>query len=249
MTRLLEGQTAIITGASRGMGAATARVFAREGARVLVNYQRQREAAEAIVAAIRAAGGEAVACQGDVAVRADVERLVERAVGEFGRVDVLVNNAGVAQHVRSIMDVSDADWQLMLAVNLTGVFHGVQAVLPRMRAQGRGCIVNLTTTGVRAGTIAGAHYAAAKGGVVALTRSLAKEIGPYGMRINCVAPPLVETDMGRRAYTLIDRDEYVRGTPLGRLATPEDVAEVVAFVASDRCAYLTGETIWLTGGR
>jgi 3-oxoacyl-[acyl-carrier protein] reductase len=245
----LAGKVAIITGASRGIGAATARVCAREGARVVVNYNRYREGAEAVAAAIIADGGEAITCQADVAQRGDVRQLVERTVEAFGRIDVLVNNAGVAQHVRSIMDVTEADWQRMLAVNLSGVLYTVQAVYPLMRAQGYGSIVNLASIGVRVGTIAGAHYAATKGGVVALTLSLAKEFGPHGVRINCVAPPLVETDMGRGAFTLIDRDEYVRGTPLRRIGTAEDVAEVVAFVASDRSAYLTGETIWVSGGR
>ncbi len=251
--RRLEGQAAIVTGASRGIGRAIALRLAREGARVAVNYRSQAAAAQEVVEQIRAAGGEAVAVQGDVADRDAAEQLAAQTLGCFGRIDVLVNNAGVL-HRSDILNFNTAEFQEMRAVNVGGLIHCVAAVLPAMKERRSGSIVNLTSIAAIGTSMPGTtFYAATKAAVSILTKRLAMELGPHGIRVNAVAPGFVVTDMthsGRseaQVAATIARMESL--TMLGRAGRPEDIAGVAAFLASPDAGFMTGQILTADGGR
>lgn len=244
----MSGRVAIVTGASRGIGAATARRLAALGAAVVVGYRSGSAGAEEVVASIRSQGGQAVACAGDVACPEAADTLVQAAVGAFGRLDILVNNAGEAPMAR-LRSITDGEWRRVLAVNLDSVFYCTRAAIPLLETAGGGAVVNVATLGVRTGGMAGAHYIAAKGAVVAFTRSAAREVAPLGIRVNAVAPPLTDTQMGRSALEQVSVEQVLGRIPLGRLARPEDIAEVIAYLAGPGAAYITGETIWISGGQ
>ena len=231
-------KSALITGASRGIGRAIAAALAREGWPVCVNYLERRDAAESLVLELQRKGCAALAVQADVSDRAAEETL--------GPVELLVNNAGISRQ-RLFQDVDDALWDRLLAVNLTGPRNTVQAVLPHMLSEKRGNIVNISSIwGLRGGSCEVA-YACTKAGIVGLTRSLALELAPSGIRVNCVAPGCVETDMVR-ALGQETRAMLVEETPLGRLGRPEDIAEVVVFLASEKAGFITGQVITSDGG-
>ena len=239
-------RSALVTGASRGIGRAVAAALAREGWPVCVNYLERRDAAEGLVSDLRAQGRAAIAFQADVADRTAVEACVRAASEELGPVELLVNNAGIS-HQGLFQDVDDALWNRLLAVNLTGPRNAVRAVLPHMLAEKRGAIVNISSIwGLRGGSCEVA-YACTKAAVVGLTRSLALELAPSGIRVNCVAPGCIETDMvralGKETCAMLAEE-----TPLGRLGRSEDVAEAVAFLASDRAAFITGQVLAADGG-
>lgn len=237
---------ALVTGASRGIGRATAAALARNGWAVCVNYLECRGAAEELVSELLAQGRAALAVQADVADREAVERMVRAASETLGPVELLVNNAGIS-HQGLFQDVDDALWERMLAVNLTGPRNVIQAVLPHMLSEKRGCVVNISSIwGLRGGSCEVA-YACTKAALVGLTRSLALELAPSGIRVNCVAPGCIETDMVR-ALGEETRAMLVEETPLGRLGRPEDIAEAVAFLASDRAAFITGQVLTADGG-
>jgi len=237
---------ALVTGASRGIGRAIAAALARDGWAVCVNYLERRDAAEGLVSELLALGRPALAVQADVSNREAVERMVRAASEALGPVELLVNNAGISRQ-GLFQDVDDALWERMLAVNLTGPRNAIQAVLPHMLSEKRGCIVNISSIwGLRGGSCEVA-YACTKAAVVGLTRSLALELAPSGIRVNCVAPGCIETDMVR-ALGEETRAMLVEETPLGRLGRPEDVAEAVAFLASDRAAFITGQVLTADGG-
>ena len=239
-------KSALITGASRGIGRAIAIALAREGWPVCVNFLERRDAAESLVSELRAQGRAAMAFQADVADRGAVEAMVRAAAEELGPVELLVNNAGIS-HQGLFQDLGDADWARLLAVNLTGPRNAVQAVLPHMLSEKRGSIVNISSIwGLRGGSCEAA-YAATKAGVIGLTRSLALELAPSGIRVNCVAPGCVETDMVR-VLGEETRAMLVEETPLGRLGRPEDIAEAVAFLASEKAAFITGQVLTADGG-
>lgn len=244
--RIVEGQVALITGAARGIGRACAEALSRAGAAVVVADLLAREAEEA-AAAIRGSGGRAVAVIGDVTRAADVRRMVEAALQSFGTIDILVNNAGILSETPT-EDLTEDQWDRLLAVNLKAVVFVSQAVLPVMVRSGRGAIVNIASLAARVGGIAaGVDYAASKAGVIGVTRTLARQYGPRGVRVNAVAPGPVETEMTRH-WSAELRQQFVARIPLGRLATPEDVAHVVLFLASPWAAYLTGLTVDVNGG-
>ena len=240
-------RVALVTGSSRGIGRAVAAELAREGWAVCVNYIQHQQAGEDAVRAIRDAGGRAVAVQADVADRAAVAEMVRRAERELGgHVSLLVNNAGVAGQAQ-FQDITDEMWDRYLAVNLGGARNTIRAVLPRMISEKAGCIVNISSIWGLRGASCEVAYACTKAAIIALTRSLAAELGPSHIRVNCVAPGVIDTDMvqvlGRETL-----DDLAEQTPLGRLGTPEDIAHAVAFLASDRASFITGQVLTADGG-
>ena len=239
-------QVALVTGASRGIGRAVAARLARAGYAVGVNYHERRDKADELVAELTAAGCEAIAIQADVAVRAEVDAMVRRVADAFGPVTLLVNNAGVAGQAL-FQDVTDEMWERYFAVNLNGMRHTIQAVLPSMLHEKSGCIVNISSIWGQHGASCEVTYSCTKHAIIGLTRSLAMELAPSGIRVNCVAPGVIDTDMVKVLGDDTLRD-LAEQTPLGRLGTPEDVAAAVAFLASDEAGFITGQVLTADGG-
>jgi NAD(P)-dependent dehydrogenase (short-subunit alcohol dehydrogenase family) len=238
----LAGKAAVVTGSTRGIGRAIALAFAREGADVVVNG-RDQAAAEAVCAELRGLGARAVAQAADVGRVADARRLVAAAVDGFGRLDVLVNNAGLFSR-RPALELDEADWDRLVDVNLKGAFFCAQAAARAMLGRG-GAIVNVASDAAWSGGLNPcAHYAASKAGMLSITRSLAKELAPHGIRVNAIAPGMIETDMGGTAGATLAGLRI----PLGRYGTPEEVAAAAVFLASDEASYVTGATLNLSGG-
>ena len=240
----LEGKVTVVTGAGNGIGEATARRFAREGAIVVAN-DVDMEQARSVVTDLQRAGARALAVAGDVTKRADVETLMHHVVAEFGRVDVLINNAGINRDAMS-HKMTEEQWDQVLSVNLKGTFLCAQAALTRMREHGWGRVVNTSSIG-SLGNIGQANYAASKAGVIGLTRTLALEYAKYGITVNCVAPGPVMTRMLAGVPEAI-REKIVARVPIGRIARPDEIAAVHAFLASDDAAYITGQVVFVDGG-
>ena len=243
----LTGKSALVTGGSRGIGRACCEALARAGARVAINYRVERPWAELLEQRIVEAGGEAFSLAADVAVREEAEMMVDETVDRYGRLDILVNNAGIWKG-GPIEEISDGEWNEMLGVNLTGTFNMVRAAVPYMKSSGGGRIVNVSSTAGQRGEALHSHYAATKGGVIALTKSLAVELARDGILVNCVAPGWVETDMTEEALEGEARDAIVAAIPLGRVARPEEIAATVLFLASDLATFVTGEILNVNGG-
>jgi 3-oxoacyl-[acyl-carrier protein] reductase len=239
MTLDLRGRVALVTGASRGIGAAIASALARAGAAVAINYRERVDAAEALVAKIIAAGGRATAVAADVSQSTAVTRLVEHTASALGPVDILVNNAGIAI-VRGVDDLGESDFDRTIMVNLKSAFLCTQAVVPAMRARKWGRIVNISSGAARGAGAIGPHYNASKAGMEGLTRGYAARLVKDGITVNAVAPSLIETDM------MSGRSDLARNIPLGRLGRPEEVAQAVLMVLGND--YMTGQTIVLNGG-
>ncbi|MFD3992808.1 3-oxoacyl-ACP reductase FabG [Streptomyces sp. NPDC058548] len=248
---LRAGSVAVVTGAGRGIGAATAERLAADGAAVVVLDLTEGDAA-GTVTAIRAAGGRATAVGCDVTSSEQVDAAIDRTVAEYGRLDVLVNNAGVLRDNMLFM-MSDDDWDTVVDVHLRGAFLCSRAAQRHMVRQGSGKIVNLSSVAAD-GNRGQANYAAAKAGVQGLTRTLAIELGPYGINVNAIAPGFVATAMTERTArrTGADPEEFRRAaaarSPLRRVGSPEDIAAVVSFLAGEDAAYVTGQTIHVDGG-
>lgn len=241
---------ALVTGASRGIGRAIALALADAGLAVGVNYARSAGDAAAVVAAIEHTGGAAVALAADVSDSAAVETMFAAADARFGRLDVLVNNAGVGGRVDAITAIDDATWKRTLAVNLDGAFYCLRAAIPRLRAAGGGRIVNISSGAAHTGGTVGAHYAASKAGMLALTAKAARELARDGIAVNAVLPSVIETDMLDDIAKGAEARAKLRAMfPIGRFGRPEEVAQVVRFLCTDAPDYLTGEFIALRGGR
>lgn len=246
MTMEFDGQVALVTGASRGIGRAIALRLAAGGAAVGV-ASRGGSATQDVADEISARDGEALALATDVSNAAQVQAMVEALLDSFGRIDILVNNAGIFDRV-PFEEMTEAQWQQMLDVHLTGTFLCSRAVIGPMLARGSGCIVNIASTSGLTGGTSGAHYAAAKGGIVAFTRALGQELAGAGIRVNAVAPSKIETDMLQGADSPQAHRELIEKIPIGRTGRPEEIAEVVAFLASDAASYVVGEVIVASGG-
>ncbi len=246
MSEALAGQVALVTGGSRGIGRAVALRLAAGGATVVVNFRENSAAAEETVGLIAAAGGRSSTSRFDVGDAEAVRVGVQNIVDEHGRLDLLVNNAGVSVDAL-LLRLKEEDWERVLRTNLTGVFHCTKAAVRAMVRARYGRIVNLTSVVAEMGNAGQAAYAAAKAGVIGLTKSLAREVAARGITVNAVAPGLVETDM---TAGLDDRQRsfYTNVIPAGRIATPEDVAAAVAFLASPEAGYITGQVLHVNGG-
>jgi NAD(P)-dependent dehydrogenase (short-subunit alcohol dehydrogenase family) len=244
---LLAGKTAVISGAAspRGIGLATARLFAEHGACVAVLDLDEGAAG----ATAKALGGEHLGLACNVTDRASCQEAADRAIEAFGHVDVLINNAGITQPLK-LMEISAKDWDPVLDVNLRGVLNLSQALVPHMRERKRGSIACMSSVSAQrgGGIFGGPHYSAAKAGVLGLAKAMARELGPDGIRVNCVTPGLIQTDITGGKLTDEMRREILKGIPLNRLGSADDVAGVYLFLASDLSAYVTGAVIDVNGG-
>lgn len=231
----------LITGASRGIGAACATLFSKNGYSVAVHYNKNKELAETIA---KECGGIAVCA--DVSKSDEVNRMVSEVEEKLGTVDILINNAGISES-RLITDISNADWEYMLGVNLDGAFYTARRVLPNMISKKSGCIINISSMWGEVGASCEVAYSTAKAGLLGLTKALAKEVGPSGIRVNAITPGVIKTDM-LVGYTEADLTALVEETPLGRLGTPDDVAKCALFLASDNASFITGQVLGVNGG-
>ena len=243
-----ENKTVIITGASRGIGKAIALAFAGEGANIVLNYAGNHEAAQKAQAEIEQLGRRCVIVAGSVGDYTVAQNLADTAMREFGSIDVLINNAGIARDGHLMM-LPDATWRSVLDVNLNGMFFCTRAVLDAMIAQGSGAVVNMSSSAALRGRAGQVAYATTKGAVMGLTKQFAKEVGPFGIRVNAIAPGFIETEMvdgllGRPGV----RDAFIAATPMRRIGDVADVAATTLFLASPESAYITGEATAINGG-
>ena len=244
LSKLLEGQTALVTGASRGIGKAIAILLAKEGAEVIINYSSSLENANKVVSEINSFGGKAYPLQADIADENSVNELIKTVLNKNNKIDVLVNNAGITKD-GLLMRMKTDDWQKVLDLNLSGVFYCTRAVSRMMLKQKKGRIINITSVVGLMGNPGQANYSAAKAGVVGLTQSAAKEFASRGITVNAVAPGFISTDMTKD----LNSEAILSAIPLGRFGKPEDVAGAVRFLAADpSAAYITGQTIQVDGG-
>lgn len=240
----LKDKVAIVTGASRGIGKAAALALVSQGAKVVINYARSSDAAEATVKEITDAGGEAIAVQADVSQSAEVDNLIKTTLDKFGRIDVLVNNAGITKDTL-LLRMKPEQWQAVIDLNLTGVFLCTKAVSKTMLKQRSGRIINIASVAGQMGNPGQANYSAAKAGVIGFTKTVAKELANRGITVNAVAPGFIETDMTHD----LKSDDIIQFIPLGRYGKPEEVAGTIRFLASDpAAAYITGQVFNVDGG-
>ena len=243
---MLSGKVALVTGGSRGIGRAISLELASQGAKVVVNYAGSQAAAEEVVALIKEQGGDAIAVQGDVASYEDAEKMVQSTLDAFGRVDILVNNAGITRD-NLLSRMKEEEWDSVLNTSLKGVFHCTKAVARTMMKQRAGRIINITSVVGVIGNPGQANYVSAKAGVIGLTKSNAKELSSRGITVNAVAPGYIETDMTDKLGEEV-KGKLFEAIPLQRLGRPEDIANAVSFLASDKAAYITGQVLNIDGG-
>ena len=240
----LAGKVCLVTGASRGIGAAIARAFAAQGARVALTYRREEERALALAEEL----GNALCLRLDVRRWGDVRRAIERVLATWGRLDVLVNNAGVLRQ-QDFFEIGEEDLDETLDVNLKGIFVCTQEAGRVFRDQGSGCVVNLSSVGGQFGGTKAPHYAASKAAVLAFTKSAARLLAPHGVRVNAIAPGFIRTEMYEHLMETSDEAEVLRGIPLGRVGEPGDVGDAAVFLASEESAFVTGEVLNVNGGQ
>lgn len=243
---LLTGKTALVTGATRGIGRAIAMKFASEGADVAFTYRSQHEAAEALVAEIEAMGTKAKAYASDASSYEDAHKVVEDVKETFGRIDILVNNAGITRD-GLMMRMDEKQWDEVIDNNLKSAYNFIHACTPVMARQRGGSIISMSSVVGIAGNAGQCNYAASKAGLIGLTKSIAKEMGPRGIRANCIAPGFIQTDM-TDALPEKMREEITAGIPLRRTGMPEEVAQTALYLASDMSSYVTGQVINCCGG-
>lgn len=242
----LQGKVAIVTGGSRGIGKEIALTLARAGAAVVINYQREAAAAGEVLKAIEAAGGKGLLAQADVTVLAECERVVRATLDQFGRIDILVNNAGIRRDTLLAL-MKEEDWDIVISTNLKGMFNCCKAVLkPMLKQKSGGRIINISSLAGLVGNSGQTNYAAAKGGVIAFTKSLAKELGKRAITVNAIAPGFIETEMTNDLPEAV-KSKVLSQVALERYGKPEEVAEVVLFLAKG-ASYITGSVISVDGG-
>jgi acetoacetyl-CoA reductase len=245
MAGLLGGQSGVVTGAARGIGRAIALELGRNGANVAVGYSTQAEAAEEVASQIRQMGGDAFALQGNVARHDAVQQAVARIVERFGKIDYLVNNAGITRD-RSLLRMTQDEWQAVIEVNLHSIFNMTNEVLPHMLQQGRGRVINISSVVGQAGNFGQTNYAAAKAGIIGFTKSAALELARKGITVNCIAPGFVETEM---VAAMPDEvlEQVLARIPMGRLGRPEEIAGLALYLLTHG-DYITGQVIGINGG-
>lgn len=238
---------AVVTGASRGIGASIAKILAKSGYSVVLNYSRSEKSVGEVLKTITANGGDGCIFKCDVSSRDEIDSMISFAVKSYGKIDVLVNNAGISQQ-KLFTDITQNDWNNMISVNLSGVFNCCQSVLPDMIRRKNGKIINISSVWGVYGASCEVHYSAVKAGVIGLTKALAKEVAPSGITVNAVAPGCILTDMLTNELDEDTISSLAVDTPLGRLGTPEDVAKAVLFLASDGADFITGQILGVDGG-
>ena len=243
----MRDKTILVTGAGQGMGKAVAARLAQGGSKIVV-FDINSDQAEAAISSLNEYSSESMVVTGDVTKKDDVEKAVKDTVDRFGQVDILINNAGVLRPT-AVIDIDEKEWDWVVAVNLKGTFLFSQAVLKIMRKNNWGRIVNFSSTaGKNISTVGGAHYTSAKAGILGFTRHLAKEEAGYGITVNSVCPGLIDTEMVRNTIDPVKTQKYADSFPISRLGEPEEVAELVAFLCSNRAAYITGASLDINGG-
>jgi 3-oxoacyl-[acyl-carrier protein] reductase len=242
----LSGKVMLITGASRGIGRATAQMAAKVGATVAINYRQAKFEAESLLEEIVKNGGKAATFQADVGNYAEVEKMVAAVLQQFGQIDVLVNNAGIWTY-GAIDTMPEAVWDETIVANLKSIYNCCRLVVPHMKARRTGKIINISSTAGQRGEAFHSHYAATKGAIISFTKSLAPELAPHNILVNCVAPGWVATDMSNEALAE-ENENITKLIPLGRAGTAEEIAAVILFLASDLASYMTGEIVNVNGG-
>ena len=245
----LRGKVALVTGASSGIGRATAATFAENGAAVVINYHQNKTGAEETKCCISKSGGRAIIIQADVKNASEVRKMIDRVTNELGPIDILVNNAGSLVERLKILELSEERWDEVMDLNLKSAFLTSQAVASSMIERRSGAIINVSSiAGRNGGALGSIHYSTAKGGLITFTKGLAKELAAYNVRVNAVSPGVIDTRYHEQFSTPEMMKAYQGMIPLGRVGTPDEVAKVICFLASDAAGFLAGETIEINGG-